>query len=220
MENKITIRNSVSLNDRQYLPEIMDRVLSFVKEKYPTVDFGKVDFIFSGSFSRGRYYRNEHENAKYKNPTVQIPTQRENELMYFKPSLGMYRNQVDNVGRFDVTASCIVHELTHHAQYELGKNHGELETTLNELEYYKKFSPDVYALFMNIKHEKKPVKVTKMIVAIEEVKPVEKIKVNSAAGKLEKLLASKKKWQSKSKRAETALKKIEKKIKYYSKKIV
>lgn len=206
MENKITIRNSVSLYDREYLPEIMERSLTFMKAKYPSVDFNKVDFIFSGSFSRGRYYRNEKANAKYTNPTVQIPTQRQHEIMYWKPSLGMYRNQVDNVGRYDVTASCIVHELTHHAQYELKKNHGEVETTLNELEYYKEFRPDVYALFMNIKEQ--PTK---------EVKVIEKI--NKSVDKLQKLLASQKKWQTKAKRAETALKKLNKKIKYYQKRI-
>lgn len=207
MENKITIRKSVSLTDREYLPEIMDRALTFMGAKYPSVNFNKVDFIFSGSFRRGRYYRNEKANAKYTNPTVQIPTQRDYELMYWKPSLGMIRNQVDNVGRYDVTASCIVHELTHHAQYELGKNHGEVETTQNELEYYKEFRPDVYALFMNT--NKQPIK---------EAKVVEKIKTNKSADKLQKLLVQQKKWQTKAKRAETALKKLNKKIKYYQKK--
>lgn len=209
MENKITIRNSVSQTDREYLPEIIERALGFMQAKYPNVNFGKVDFIFSGSLSRGRYYRNEKANAKYTNPTVQIPTSSDYELMYWKPSLGMIRNQVDNVGRYDVTASCIVHELTHHAQYELGKNHGEVETTRNELEYYKEFRPDVYILFMNIKEKKKETK---------EVKVVEKTKTDKGPDRLQKLLALQKRWQTKAKRAETALKKLNKKIKYYSKK--
>lgn len=146
---EITIRNSVAQCDKVFIPEIIERALTFIKEKYPTVNFEKVDLIFSSSLSRGRYYRNEEADCKYKAPTCQIPTRREDERMYWKPSLGMVRDMVQDVGRFDVTCACIIHELTHHAQYELGMNRGELETTKNELEYYKKFRPDVYELFMN-----------------------------------------------------------------------
>ncbi len=212
MKNQVTIRNSVALYDRQFLPEIMDRALSFVKEIYPTVDFDKVDFVFSGSFCRGRYYRNGKNNATYKAPTVQIPTNRDYELMYWKPSLGMYRNQVDNVGRYDVTCSIIIHELTHHAQYELGKNHGELETTANELAYFKKFVPDVYALFMNTEY-KEPIEVA------TEVKEIEPPMTNKDSDKLNKLLVAQKRWASKAKRAETALNKLNRKIKYYQKRL-
>lgn len=145
----ITIRNSVGLTEKEFIPEIMERAFAFVKEKYPNVNFDKVDFIFSGSFSRGRYYRNAQADCKYKAPTVQIPTKRDDELLYWKPSTGMVREEVTGVGRFDVTCSCIIHELTHHAQYEEDRSRGELETTQNELDYFKKYRPDVYELFMN-----------------------------------------------------------------------
>lgn len=146
----VTIRKSVSQSDREGIEQALSRSLNFMKSKYPSVDFDKVDFIFSGTGSRGRYFRNEEANAEYKAPCVFVPTQREDEIMYWKPSLGMVRDTVKDVGRFDVMASCVVHELTHHVQYETGLNKGEVLTTENELLYYKEFRPDVYELFMNL----------------------------------------------------------------------
>lgn len=37
----------------------------------------------------------------------------------------------------------IVHELTHHVQYEKGLPKGELLTTSNELEYLSQYYPDL-----------------------------------------------------------------------------
>lgn len=145
---EVTIRNSVAKSDREYLPEILEKALSFVKQKYPNVDFDKVDVIFSGTVRRGKYFRND-ENSKYTRPCIQVPTNREGEYLYWKPSLGMVRKTVEDVGRYDTTCSCIIHELTHHAQYEENRSKGELETTMNQLEYHKTFRPDVYELFMN-----------------------------------------------------------------------
>ena len=145
----ITIRKSVSKYDKENLSEILNRALCFVKNKYPNVDFSGVDVIFSGSFSRARYYRNDHKDSTYQRPCIQIPTNRDDVILYWKPSLGMVRDRVNEVGRWDVTCACIIHELTHHAQYEENKNKGEVETTNNELEYLKEFRPDVYELFMN-----------------------------------------------------------------------
>lgn len=145
-----TIRKSVSRNMQEQIPQLFERALSFMRAKYPDIDFENVDFIFTGAGRRGRYYRNEVLNAKHMKPTVFAPTHRIHELMYFKPSLGMVRQEVKEVGCEDVFVSCIIHELTHHVQYERGDNRrGELETTANELEYYKQFRPDVYELFMN-----------------------------------------------------------------------
>lgn len=53
----------------------------------------------------------------------------------------------------------------------------------------------------------------------ESKEAVKQTKPNRISEKMQKLLASQKRWQSKARRAETALKKIEKKIKYYTKKI-
>ena len=147
---EITIRKSVLNSAKENIPTMLERALEFLKEKYPDVNFENVDVIFSGSGCRGRYYRNDVLNAKYKRPQIFVPTQRKDELMYWKPSLGMVREEVSNVGAFDVTTACIIHELTHHMQYEKNLVKGELETTRNELEYYKKYRPDVYELFMNL----------------------------------------------------------------------
>ena len=54
-------------------------------------------------------------------------------------------------------------------------------------------------------------------IEVAEAKVIEKPKTNKDAEKLNKLLATQKKWVSKAKRAETALSKLNKKIKYYQK---
>ena len=56
-------------------------------------------------------------------------------------------------------------------------------------------------------------------IEVAEVKVIEKPKINKDAEKLNKLLATQKKWMSKAKRAETALAKLNKKIKYYQKRM-
>lgn len=56
-------------------------------------------------------------------------------------------------------------------------------------------------------------------IEVAEVKVIEKPKTNNDAEKLNKLLATQKKWVSKAKRAETALNKLNKKIKYYQKRM-
>ena len=147
---KITIRKSVLPSAKENIPLIIERALAFLSAKFPTVNFDNVDLIFSGSGRRGRYFRNEKECAKYNRPTAFIPTQRKDELLYWKPSLLMVRDTVTNVGAFDVATACLIHELTHHMQYEKNIRRGELETTKNELEYYKQYRPDVYQLFMEL----------------------------------------------------------------------
>lgn len=55
--------------------------------------------------------------------------------------------------------------------------------------------------------------------APQEIKVIDRPKPNKDAEKLEKLLVNHKRWLSKAKRAETALSKLNKKIKYYQKRL-
>ena len=142
----ITIRKSVAQCDKENIPSQLDKALNWMKSKYPNVDFD-VDFIFSGAVRNSKYYRNGEQNSNYTKPTVQIETNRDNHLIYWKPSLGITRKEVTGVGREDVTVCAIIHELTHHVQYETGLPKGEVLTTQNELEWLKEFRPDVYELF-------------------------------------------------------------------------
>ena len=50
----------------------------------------------------------------------------------------------EEVGNEIQMMCALVHELTHHAQYELNTPKGELETTKNELAYLQEFHPETY----------------------------------------------------------------------------
>lgn len=65
----------------------------------------------------------------------------------------------------------------------------------------------------------KPEEPKPQTIEVAEAKVIEKPKTNKNVDKLNKLLTAQKKWTSKAKRAETALAKLNKKIKYYQKRM-
>ncbi len=150
---KITIRQSVRPDLAAKLPMLLDRALVWMAAKYPTIDFHKSECIFSAGYSRSRYFRNEVSNGKYLAPNVCIST-RATLGLYNKPSLGIKRQWVF-VGS-DVQIVCaLIHELTHHVQYEMNERKGnELDTTANELEYLKEYHPNFYAKFLKPQRKK------------------------------------------------------------------
>jgi hypothetical protein len=146
----------------------IDPAIDFLRRYYPDVNFTNVDYIFSATTSRSRYFRNSfgpevmttrsgHEfNAnKYPNPVVQICT-RGRLVMYHKPSLGMTKHSVWTGAEIQ-TMCALIHELTHHAQYELGVRQGnELDTTKNELDWLKENSPRHYDYLITTKIDTMP----------------------------------------------------------------
>lgn len=148
----ITIRKSVNDKIRGKAPELVARAIEWLKDLYPTVDFERVDLILSESCRRSRYYRNER-HVKYTCPVARICT---------RPTLYLYNMKTLKikelslfVGREVQTMSAIVHELTHHAQYELKKPTGELETTRNELNFIKEVAPKYFARIMDLSDSEK-----------------------------------------------------------------
>jgi hypothetical protein len=142
---KITIRNSVPRGLVDQIPTLIQKAVSWLQAKYPSVDFTTTEYIFSGNYTRSRYYRNEVECGKYLAPNTCISTT-DCLRLYNKKSLNVSKKAIRGftINR-EVNILCsLVHELTHHAQYELNLNRGELETTKNELEYLKEFHPDIY----------------------------------------------------------------------------
>lgn len=130
----ITIRKNVPQFIREDIEGSLGKAINFMKGKYPDVDFD-VDFIFQYSSSRSRYFRNNNKDSKYTKPTATICT-RSLLMLYDMKSLNIVRNTLDTDNHIQIECS-IVHELTHHVQYEKGLAIGELLTTSNELEYLK-----------------------------------------------------------------------------------
>jgi hypothetical protein len=142
MQN-LTIRKSVTDIIKADVPKLINDALVWMKSKYPTVNFGNVEYIFSGGYNRSRYFRNELKNAKYLAPNVCICT-RATLYLYDKKSLGIKKRKLF-VGSTVQIMSSLVHELTHHVQYETGIRKGnELDTTANELEYLKEYHLAIY----------------------------------------------------------------------------
>lgn len=126
----IIIRNSAAKHKTEIFNAI-ERAYGFMCSRYG-YHFDNIDFIFSTSFCRSRYYRN-NEHSKYKRPTVQIAV-RHRLYLYERKTLGYSANGLP-IG-FELQMACaIVHELTHHMQHEKNRNRGEVETTANEIDF-------------------------------------------------------------------------------------
>lgn len=139
---------------------------AFVFDKYGEKTFDDLILWVSPTCSRGMYY----VNAKYPHklfghtPVARVSC-KTRLYLYEKASLGTYKQGV-NVGYAIETGCCIVHELTHHAQYKrLGLSPrgyaygGEVETTANELAFLKQYYPEWYSMI--VLEEPKKMKRTK-----------------------------------------------------------
>jgi len=144
-ETKLVIRNSVPRGLVENIPALVEKAIEWVQNKYPSVDFTTTEFIFSGAYKRSRYFRNEVECGKYLAPNTCIST-RERLYLYDKKTLNISKKATRGlkVGNEIQMMCALVHELTHHAQYELNTPKGELETTRNELAYLEEFHPETY----------------------------------------------------------------------------
>jgi hypothetical protein len=145
---KTIIRKSVRNEITKAIPELLDSSLCWMKSKYANVNFENIEYIFSNSFNRSRYFRNAN-NVKYQTPTICIHTTKVIGL-YDMKTLKIKKRFI--IGDTKTQIMCaLIHELTHHMQYELGLAKGELETTRNELDYLKQYHPSYYNKMMGIK---------------------------------------------------------------------
>lgn len=145
----INIRKSVRPDLASKIPNLINEALSWMQSKYPDVNFSNTDFIFSAGYNRSRYFRNEKKDAKYLTPNTCIST-RATLMLYEMKSLGIKKNKVFTGSEVQIV-SALIHELTHHAQYEQKRSTGELETTANELQYLKDSHVNFYNKIMKIK---------------------------------------------------------------------
>lgn len=134
----LIIRNSVRKELVEKIPSLIERALAWMKKRYPHVNFNNCEYIFSSNYNRSRYFRNEEKNPNSKNeynkPTVTIST-RATLYLYEKRSLKLKLWKLF-VGSEIQILCALIHELTHHVQYEENKRKGnELDTTKNEVEF-------------------------------------------------------------------------------------
>lgn len=138
----ITRRNSVSVSVSATITGLTTDALKWMQEKYPDINFENINYIFSASYKRSRYFRNEN-NEKHKTPTVCICT-RARLILYPKVRLNIKHNNL-YVGSSVQIMCALIHELTHHVQYEKGERIGnETDTTKNELLYLQQHHLTIY----------------------------------------------------------------------------
>lgn len=120
------------------IPKLIDEAILFLKLRYPNCDFDNVRYIF-GKGKRSRYFRNNNNDNI---PTVYI-NNRAKWITYKMKSLKVYSDSIF-VGALNQMLLSLIHELTHHIQYELDLPKGEKLTTLHELEYCKAYMSEYY----------------------------------------------------------------------------
>jgi hypothetical protein len=124
--------------------ENIERAMCWVNRKYPDVSFTGVDIVF-GKGSKCRYFRNIND-PKNRKPYVFIACNHFEICLYNMKTLKLKKTLA--YSGYDAHAETgIVHELTHHVQYEKKLPTGELLTTSNELEYLETYYPEIYAKF-------------------------------------------------------------------------
>jgi len=138
---EITIRKSQSKYS-DIIPTQIQNAKQYLRSIYPNVNLDNVDFIF-GKGTRSRYFRNEN-NEKYSKPMCFIScsgtwhTYKKKTLKLTTPPHGIW------LGVENKMLLVLIHELTHHIQYEENMNRGELETTRNEINYCNENFPEYY----------------------------------------------------------------------------
>jgi len=144
----IDFRKNISKFERSTLLPAIDEAKSFLRTIYgDQVNLENVNYIFNKGV-RSRYYRNEITNelvnCKYLLPNVCISV-RNDLILYQKKSLKLKNYQI-KVDLYTQVICALIHELTHHIQYELNAPISELETTKNEVDYLKIYKPIYYRM--------------------------------------------------------------------------
>ena len=137
----ITYRNIVKFQKDKF-PQQVQIAQDFLRTLYSNVDFEGINYIFSSNYVRSRYYRNKAKTGKYLKPNVCI----KNDgwlWLYKKKSLKLATYDL-HVGNYIQVICSLIHELTHHIQYNENRSRSELETTRNEVEFLRLNYPLLY----------------------------------------------------------------------------
>jgi len=139
----ITFRKNINEFEKKWLEQSILAAQDYLKKLYDNPNFENLDYIFSKTYSRSRYFRNEVADGKYKTPTCCIAI-RNIIYLYPKESLKLKRYYITGVNTNIAVMCSLIHELTHHIQYNEKRTCSELETTKNEVEYLKAYHPYYY----------------------------------------------------------------------------
>ena len=140
-EHRVIIAKSISQKDTTIIRNSMSFALGYMREKYPDTNFNNIDFRF-GKGRNSKYWRNARRDDML--PCCQMALSY-TLYLYNMKSLKLKKTSA-YVGRELALRSSLIHELTHHHQYEAGLATGELLTTSNEVEHLQKHAPEIYKI--------------------------------------------------------------------------
>jgi hypothetical protein len=125
------------MNIKSYIISCVDKAWMWVSEKYQITS--PMDYeIKVSKFPTARFAKITYSKKK-----IRILSNKRFWSTYCLKSVGLYSNRID-CSETECIMLQSVHELTHFAQKILNKKTGEVETTLNEIEYAKEFYPHLY----------------------------------------------------------------------------
>lgn len=144
----ITIRKSINKFQARNIENNIQIAERFIENKYNIkINVTDLYYIFS-TYTRSRYFRNPLKSGKYTKPVIQIAVR--SKLFLYELKRLNIKNYKINLIDLDVAMICsLIHELTHHAQYELSLKKSELEACKNEIEYLKENHIFYYNLLIN-----------------------------------------------------------------------
>lgn len=135
---EIHFRPSVTREMRELLPQMTLDAVLWMTQHYPDVDFSNITWEATGGSTKSRYFHREKRILVCHSGFVGFYRRACREIRGLRERVGTYRPSF-------VTPSIIVHELTHHVQYERNFHKGnETDTSLNELCWIREHRPGLF----------------------------------------------------------------------------
>lgn len=135
---EIYFRASVTKEMREALPKMALEAVLWMMNHYPEVDFSNITWEATGGNQCSRYSPKEKRILVCHSGYLGFYRRACREIRGLHEKVGIYHPSM-------VTPAHIVHELTHHVQYERGFHKGnETDTSLNELCWIREHRPGLF----------------------------------------------------------------------------
>jgi len=145
--SSVVFRKSVPQSMHGEFLDWLSEALAWMRDKHPSTDFDSVQhYIFNRGGLRSRYYRNGRNELE--GPVVMIAWT-ECMSLYVMRSLGITTKKRLAVSPRVRIVSALIHELTHHHQYEHDLPRGEVLTTANQLNWLREVAPHIGEKFLS-----------------------------------------------------------------------
>ena len=138
MTPPISFRPSVTREMKELLPQMAADAVLWMTQHCPDVDFSSITWEATGGHIKSRYFHETKSVLVCHSGFVGFYRRACRDIKGLKEKIGTYHPSF-------VTTSIIVHELTHHVQYERNFHKGnETDTALNELCWMREHRPGLF----------------------------------------------------------------------------